>query len=148
MCLCVKMCSWVLEKIRAVRSSGLNLQAVVSYSMWVMGTELGSSARTVHALNHWTISPGPSLSYSYRCGFMFYSVEWDELSSSVWMLKLFWIWPVECSSMLPPASFRHSPLVYRTSLLSGMIRCCRLILYLTSPVLELAISPKTKENSF
>lgn len=148
MCLCVKMCSWVPEKARAVRSSGLDLQAVVSYPMWVMGTERGSSARTVHALNHWTLSPGPLLSYSYHCGFMFYSMEWNELSSSVWMLELFRIWPVECSSMLPPASFWHSPLVYRTSLLSGMIRCCRLILYLPSPVLELTISPKTKENGF
>lgn len=33
------------------------LQATVSCQMWGLGTELGSSARAVHILNHCTILP-------------------------------------------------------------------------------------------
>lgn len=38
----------------------LALQAVVSYD-GSAGTKLGSLARTINVLNHWAISPAPSL---------------------------------------------------------------------------------------
>lgn len=38
-------------------SMELELQAVVNWSMWALGTELGSSESAVDALNHQAISP-------------------------------------------------------------------------------------------
>lgn len=38
---------------------GFGLQRFTSYSMWILGTEPRSSARTVRALNHWAASPAP-----------------------------------------------------------------------------------------
>ena len=40
---------------------GLELQAVVSYMMWMLGTELRSSRRAVHALKLWAVSPAQKL---------------------------------------------------------------------------------------
>lgn len=40
-----------------IASPELELQAVVSYPVWVLGTELKSSARAVSALNRWAIPP-------------------------------------------------------------------------------------------
>lgn len=40
-------------------------QAVLSYPRGVMGTELGSSARTVHALNHRAICPASLEGFKY-----------------------------------------------------------------------------------
>jgi hypothetical protein len=37
----------------------LELQAVYSRLVWVLGTELGPSGRAVYALNYRAISPGP-----------------------------------------------------------------------------------------
>lgn len=42
------------------RSLGLALQAVVSCSMWVLGTKSKSSARVTSALHHWAVSPASS----------------------------------------------------------------------------------------
>lgn len=48
------VCTWVQlprSKERG-KALGLVLQAVASYPMWVMGTEVGSSTRATHVLNH------------------------------------------------------------------------------------------------
>ena len=41
----------------------LELQMVVSYLMWVLGSELRFSARVAGALNYRTISPAPRLHF-------------------------------------------------------------------------------------
>lgn len=45
----------------------LELQAIVNNLTWVLGTELGSSARPVHALNHWAIAPAPEIFIFNNC---------------------------------------------------------------------------------
>ena len=47
----------------------LELQAVVSIFMRVLGTELGSTSRVLCALNHWVISPASILFFFhvYKC---------------------------------------------------------------------------------
>lgn len=51
-----------LQRLEGSDPPGWDLQAIVSCPVWVMGIELGTSARIVHTLKHWTISPAPSLS--------------------------------------------------------------------------------------
>lgn len=50
---------YVPNKIREACSLKMEFQAIVSFVMWVLGTELGSLARTAGALNPWAISPAP-----------------------------------------------------------------------------------------
>lgn len=44
---------------------GLELWAVVSFLMWVLGTKLESSTRLVHALNHRVFSPTSRSLFSF-----------------------------------------------------------------------------------
>lgn len=50
-CLCVWACVWVLEEAKHLDALELELQAIMSCLMQVMGTELGSLAKAVQAFN-------------------------------------------------------------------------------------------------
>ena len=66
-----EMCMWVLVPVEASRGRQLpelEVQLVMSCLMWVLGTELRSSARTV-LLPHWSSPPfGLSLKAPSSCG--------------------------------------------------------------------------------
>jgi hypothetical protein len=69
MCFCV--CMWVQVPVEAKALAHLKLElpAVVSYLMWVLGTELRCSKRVVCALQHcWTASPALTSHYKPSLG--------------------------------------------------------------------------------
>lgn len=77
-CICMlSLCEFVhihvvpAETRRRSDSLGLELWAAVSCLMWVLGTARNwilSSARLLHTLNHWAISPAPrKLSLNWVC---------------------------------------------------------------------------------
>lgn len=67
---CVSFCApnvcWCLWESKGVRHMEVTDRSV-SHVVWMLGTELGSSARVVHALNGWAIFPAPEslLNFSF-----------------------------------------------------------------------------------
>lgn len=75
MCMCARVCACVhvcacacpMEVRRGLERLELRLQVVVSCLMWVLDTELGSSARAASVLNAWTPLPPPLNVYLLVC---------------------------------------------------------------------------------
>lgn len=51
----------------------LELQVVMRFSVWVLGTKLGSSEKAVHVFNCLAISSAPALQYSMRKRCIFFT---------------------------------------------------------------------------
>ena len=63
-CACLHVCTWILEMEHWLLK--VDIQVVQSHHTWVLGIELRSSAKGVHALNCWG-SPGHGLPFHGCC---------------------------------------------------------------------------------
>lgn len=57
MCMCAMCVEILTEAIRGIKSLGFGVVGNREPSVWVLGTEPGSSVRVASVLNHWAISP-------------------------------------------------------------------------------------------
>lgn len=60
------MWGWTWKPKEVLGPLGLELQAIMSYSTWVLSTELKSSGRVARSLNDPTLSTAPSVKHCKR----------------------------------------------------------------------------------
>lgn len=145
-------CSWLKFPLRFSIYWGFFFALVFTMMVshwWHSNSILPSTFISCHSAfyHKQVLSPSPPLIYLFYywygfMGFHFFNGLYSLLYLITLMLKLSQVWQVGdlssyslCPCDMPPWFF-----FFRTSLLSGIIRCCRFILYLPCPALKSAIS--------
>lgn len=92
----------VPAEARSYRILKLELQVVVCWPTWILGTRLGSSGKTVHAYNYWAVSPALTKTGFY---FQFLSTMLDYYVCGVFLCTCM------CACVSPVVQAGHSACV-------------------------------------